>query len=373
VTTHPPSRTLLYATRGPFYPEAAGGAEQSDVALFSRLRKLGWRVEALCRSAPREPWARAASRKELERLGLSSRLLTDEDAGFPCHRLVSAEQGPEAWLPWLDRRIDSLRPDLVAGGPDPGCPLLARARARGLPTFFFAHNLAALEVGRPLPEGLHVVADSPRTAERLRPLVRGELATVLELVEPDRYRVARRSPRFVTFVNPVPEKGLHVALEVARRLPEERFLFVKGRWSGVGDEEAERLLAPARELPNVEVWDFRTDMREVYAATATLLVPSQFEEAFGRVILEAHVNAIPVVAAEVGGIPYVLGAGGLLVRPKQDPAGYVEALRRLRASPSLRARMAQDALENSRRPELDPDLQVERFVSFVEERIAATP
>jgi len=95
------------------------------------------------------------------------------------------------------------------------------------------------------------------------------------------------------------------------------------------------------ELKGVEVWqakewpshlDYRgdlTDFREFYGRISVLLVPSLVEEAFSRVILEAAVNGIPVVANRVGGIPEALGEGGLLVDvdlSRADEAGMLDAM-----------------------------------------------
>jgi glycosyltransferase involved in cell wall biosynthesis len=119
----------------------------------------------------------------------------------------------------------------------------------------------------------------------------------------------------------------------------------------------------------VEVWNHQQDMRRIYAVTDILLVPSQFDETFGRVIVEAQVNGIPVVASKVAGIPYTLGQGGILVEPKDKPQGYVEALQRLRTDETLYRQLSALALENSQRLEFDPEQQVNNFIRFVESRI----
>jgi glycosyltransferase involved in cell wall biosynthesis len=131
-------------------------------------------------------------------------------------------------------------------------------------------------------------------------------------------------------------------------------------------------MKPIYKLPNVEVWNHQKDMRQIYAVTDILLVPSQFDETFGRVIVEAQVSGIPVVAAKVAGIPYTLGQGGILVEPKDKPQGYVEALRRLRTDENLYRQLSALALENSQRPEFDPEHQVNNFIRFVESRIKVT-
>jgi glycosyltransferase involved in cell wall biosynthesis len=168
-------------------------------------------------------------------------------------------------------------------------------------------------------------------------------------------------------VNPIPEKGLGIAVEVARLLTDEHFLFVEGGWPDVQNDAT--LLSEARALPNVELWPYQSDMREVYAVTDILLMPSQLTESFGRVVIEAQVNGIPVVAADAGGLPFTVGEGGLLIGPRDDVDAYVVALRSIRSDPDLRARLSRAALENSCRPEFKPARQVRAFVDFVEARL----
>ena len=131
----------------------------------------------------------------------------------------------------------------------------------------------------------------------------------------------------------------------------------------------EAFVKAAYSLPNVEVWEHQEDMRHVYSMTDILLVPSQFTETFGRVIVEAQVNGIPVVAAKAGGIPYTVGQGGILVEPKDNLPAYLEALRRLRSDENFYAQLSALALENSQRPEFDAHYQVKNFIQFVESRI----
>lgn len=368
-------RTLLYVTQGSFYPEARGGAGLSDVALFRCLSARGWQIEILCAFVPRESWVRVAAVAELSRRQLDCRVLEDCEPGFRCRRVVARGNGAEAWLSCLDRYLDELRPDAVLGGPDPGCRLLGRALERGFPSFFMAHNLAPVVLGLPFPVGLHVIANAPFTARHLAPLARGDVGVVLPLIEADRYRVARRSPGYVTFVNPIPEKGLAIAVEVARLLPDERFLFVEGGWSG--DQTDATGLAAACALPNVELSPYQSDMREVYAVTDILLVPSAgrtdfergFIESFARVVVEAQVSGIPVVAADAGGLPFTVGEGGIVIDPRDDVDAYVTALRSIRSDPDLRAHLSRAALENSCRPEFNPERQVSAFVDFIEARL----
>src|SRR5262249_19364509 len=56
--------------------------------------------------------------------------------------------------------------------------------------------------------------------------------------------------------------------------------------------------------------------RELYEG-AKLLVQPSFEEGFGLPVLEAMTLGVPVVAADRGALPEVLGDAGLLVNPER--------------------------------------------------------
>ena len=67
--------------------------------------------------------------------------------------------------------------------------------------------------------------------------------------------------------------------------------------------------------------------RELYAG-ARLLVQPSFEEGFGFPVLEAMTVGVPVVAANRGALPEVLGDAGLLVDP-DDPDEIAAAIERM--------------------------------------------
>jgi len=67
--------------------------------------------------------------------------------------------------------------------------------------------------------------------------------------------------------------------------------------------------------------------REVYAG-ARLLVQPSFDEGFGMPVLEAMTLGIPVVAANRGALPEVLGDAGLLVDPER-PDEIADAIHRM--------------------------------------------
>ncbi|MGH2651254.1 MAG: glycosyltransferase, partial [Actinomycetota bacterium] len=198
-----------------------------------------------------------------------------------------------------------------------------------------------------------------RVAERLG----RDAPYVYPIVQFERYLVTDRRPRFVTMVNPAKEKGIDVALEVARRLPHREFLFVE-TWPLSGARRRE-LKASLAGLPNVRLRKRTLDMREVYRETALLLAPSQWNEAFGRVLLEAQVSGIPVVASRIAGIPEAVRSGAILLPPAESPARWAEAVEGVLSDPTAYQRLAEEARANVRREEFNPSALAERFLTVV--------
>jgi glycosyltransferase involved in cell wall biosynthesis len=91
------------------------------------------------------------------------------------------------------------------------------------------------------------------------------------------------------------------------------------------------------------------DLAGSYAAADVLVLPSR-AETYGMVVTEALARGLPVVAAEVGGVPEALGHGadgarpGLLV-PPGDPVALRGAIRSWLEDAGLRRRLRAAALE----------------------------
>ena len=83
-------------------------------------------------------------------------------------------------------------------------------------------------------------------------------------------------------------------------------------------------------------------------AADIFLLPSRYE-GMPMSILEAMGTGLPVVASAVGGVPDMLkdGESGLLV--SQDPRDVADAVLKLAGDPRLRARLGQNAKQESRR------------------------
>ncbi len=358
---------LLFAIATPFYPQSSGGAEHSTLTLLNRLRQKGWEIEVACQLQPSREALEflVPDRRRARRLPKKPALFAacDNSLGYRCWRLNGSTVQIQRWL---GERLRRFRPDVALGHSPEAIPLLKQASGNGCAGFYFLRDSIRLRENSKLSDGIQPIANSPFIAGEAFRITRKSIPVILPFVDPERYRVRRRRRLYITFINPIPEKGVRVALEAARRLPQSRFLIVRGKW---WMRESKPFRLPKGSLPNVETWEHQQDMRRVYAVTDILLVPSQCPESFCRIIVEAHLNGIPVVASAVAGIPFTLGEGGILVTPKGNVSGYVKALERLRSDKKLYRRLSALALKNSRRPEFQPGRQVNRFLSLVEPRL----
>ena len=151
-----------------------------------------------------------------------------------------------------------------------------------------------------------------------------------------------------------PEKGVHVAIAVARRVG--RPLVILG---GVYDASyfATAVAPRVRELPNWRPGDpvsgavyigrrSRSELHGIVASSAVTLMPVLWDEPFGLVALESLAAGTPVVAYRRGGLAEILDAtSGELVAPG-DETGLERAIGRAAMWPpdACRARAARFSL-----------------------------
>jgi glycosyltransferase involved in cell wall biosynthesis len=121
----------------------------------------------------------------------------------------------------------------------------------------------------------------------------------------DAYRIWQDGARTnrIGFCSQGKVKGDVIVAEIVRRMPGHFFVVVGKRYGDQGD------ISPR----NLTYLGHIPDMRKFYGQIDLLLVPSLVEEAFPRVILEAAVNGIPVIANRVGGVSEALADSGILI------------------------------------------------------------
>ena len=141
------------------------------------------------------------------------------------------------------------------------------------------------------------------------------------------------------------DKGVGVLVEAARFLrsrTQARVVLVGMPDPGNPNTVDEATLRQWDQEGVIEWWGWRDDMREVYASSHIITLPTTYGEGVPTVLLEGAACARPLVVTDVPGCNSVVtnGINGFLVKP-EDPQGLADALESLLLDPVLRNRMGQ--------------------------------
>lgn len=96
---------------------------------------------------------------------------------------------------------------------------------------------------------------------------------------------------YITLINLNENKGGKILYDIARAMPDRRFLAVKGAYDPQIIEE----------LPNVDFMANTMDIMQVYRKTRILLMPSEYES-WGMTATEAMSSGIPVICTPTFGL-----------------------------------------------------------------------
>jgi len=177
-------------------------------------------------------------------------------------------------------------------------------------------------------------------------------------------------------INPLVLKGGELFYSLAENFPKKKFLAVKG-WTGLRnrdnfewDSRQWELIAKAHndisvhppeevdfsDLDNVTVLKGVEDMKSVYGKTRILLFPSQWDEAFGRSVVEALGLGIPVIASGVGGVRETgIEKGGIILYKESPLEKWIEAIEKL-DDQYVYASMSTSALEDANKYSLEEQI-----------------
>jgi glycosyltransferase involved in cell wall biosynthesis len=217
----------------------------------------------------------------------------------------------------LEHLLDEFAPDqLIACNAHPMIQAaMAGARKRGITTAFAVRGFGYYE-----RRYFEHVDHAFTCSQFLTDVYRDKVGLVSTPIEPpidwSTVVAPTESRAFVTFVHPAPHKGLLLFARLAdmlgSRRPDIPVLIVQSGQSGGSlnaipgidfSKYPQIMAAPAVPTP-----------ADYFALTRILLVPSIWEEPFGRVAAEAMINAIPPIVSNRGSLPQVVGgdysAGG---------------------------------------------------------------
>jgi len=341
---------VLFATTLKHLPQAVGGSQRITDELCRGLAETGLTCAVL--AALGANGILGFRTRAVAKMMSWRRVPADRAAGYPVYR---------RWAPASAVReiIARFRPSIavvMAGTPK---HLVESFLAAGVPTIQFILDAMpeTLDWDPSLQAGLTFLACSRFLAARVKSLLGIDLIVVPPIVDAGQYRV-ETNRRSVIFVNPVPEKGVEIALRLAEERPDIPFEFVEC-WELAADHA--RYRAKAKSLANVTWHQPMLDIRQIYRRGRLVLAPSQWEEAWGRVVTEAQASGIPVLASRRGGLPEAVGPGGILVEPGVDISVWKEALSRLWDDRAAYSRYSEAAMWHSKRQEIASEHVLSQF------------
>ena len=163
------------------------------------------------------------------------------------------------------------------------------------------------------------------------------------------------------------EKGAEIALALVEARPDIPFLIVEGwplprGWRNDSMDVQARL----RSRANVTWQRSVADMRKIYSRTRILLAPSLWDEAWGRVVTEAQISGIPVLASDRGGLPESVGPGGRLVSQDAPVGEWVRQLSAMWDDGVSYAQLSHAAAIHADRPDIQPRVLLNRFLTVLQ-------
>jgi len=158
--------------------------------------------------------------------------------------------------------------------------------------------------------------------------LRGVPSIVMHSIfERHRYLVGNKQSikKYVTVINPQIVKGGEIVFQIARKMTETKFLIVSS-WEKNSNL---KLLNKFKSLNNVVIKRNIIKISEIYSKTKILLVPSIWNEVFGRVCIEALQNGIPVITTGKGGIKEAIGDAGIVIKDYNNIDCWIQKINSL--------------------------------------------
>lgn len=288
-------RVLICSTY-PHLPEIVGGLQTSTDELCLAMLDRGVEPIVLCGLSEHEGRQAGAPARSDHALGYRTIRVADPVDAI---RAVAVALEPTAIIVQSGTTL---------------VPLVIAALECRRPVAVYLHNVELQQLGGTLvPDpALLYVANSDFTARRLRALCGIDCVVLPPVVLPHRYLASETGER-VLFVNPTQVKGVEIAVALALRHSDIPFTFVES-WS-LDSRWRDQVIRRVGHLPNVEWLQPTREVAKLYHRSRLLLMPSVWEEAYGRTAIEAQLNGLPVIASNRGALPDTVGLGGLLLDP----------------------------------------------------------
>jgi glycosyltransferase involved in cell wall biosynthesis len=302
---------ILLAHNSLYYP-SFGGGDKSNRLLMEALARRGHQVRVIARVEKFGPQAHTHLISELASRNVATHELPHHGLRFDLNgvdiRVLTRDPMLRAFF---ESQVKDFDPDvIVTSTDDPGQLLLQSAlHAHRARVVYLIRAIIGLPFGPDTPfanaaktaairRADGIVAVSGNVAEYARTFGKMNAEHVpISLLDPGEPPcVGRFDNQYVTMVNPCAVKGISIFTGLAERFPEVEFACVP-TWGTTAEDERS-----LRKHPNITILPAADDIHDIMLQTRIALVPSLWAEARSRVILEAMVRGIPVLASDVGGL-----------------------------------------------------------------------
>lgn len=344
-----PPRRILYCQTVPFAPDETGGTISNTLELCRKTRDFGLTSSVLALELPRTP------------RNFTRRLLRGKVAQRPSDPPVRRE-----------RDVLAAARDICRSGP-PDVAVIQLGDLAGLSRIFveagvqtliYLHDIYSLPDRSALPQSplLHIAVCSSFMVEAVMARIGCAANVVPVCIDLESYRTTS-TREAATFINPMPHKGLDTALALAARRPDITFLFVESL--ALRPREF-RVLADRVSLHgNVRLMRRRADVRAIYGRTRLVLMPSQCDEGWGRVVTEAQASGIPALASDAGALPETVGDAGIVVARGAPIGDWFDGLAELWDTPEAYDRYSAAAMRMTQDSAIQPAAVARKFADLI--------
>lgn len=142
-----------------------------------------------------------------------------------------------------------------------------------------------------------VVCNSKYMANKLKELYGKESDILYPYIDKDRLKKEYQEVKYeiskkgIVFVGDAVIKGINIAKHIAKLMPEKKFYFFSRYYN-----------EPTKEN-NITWMPWQKKEVDIYKYAKLVIVPSIWEEAYGRVSREAFILGLPVLVSNIGGLP----------------------------------------------------------------------
>jgi glycosyltransferase involved in cell wall biosynthesis len=163
-------------------------------------------------------------------------------------------------------------------------------------------------------------------------------------------------PKYVTLSNVNENKGGKLLVKLAKALPELEFQGIIG---GYREQIVDKT------LPNLKYIQHTTQIKDVYAKTWVLIMPSK-EETWGRTAIEAMSSGIPVIVNPTPGLRECCQDAAIYC-DRDDLQGWVQILRRLKHDREMYNAQSVTSYQHAR--SLDPTHELNEMEEWISKQV----